>query len=157
MAPSVEDLGQELEATAQDVLGKLKSRQLFQSDWDTAAFVVFLIFVGECGHRLQPPSSLCPGPRGPRDRSGHSFSSIGTVLFLLLLVIIHCCCCCCCNSPRSLKVSPMRVRRLAFLVPVHHRPHWGNEGGCRAGAGSPTIGAPPGSSVSLAAEPQGGR
>ncbi|XP_049758593.1 small integral membrane protein 22 [Loxodonta africana] len=65
MAPSVEDLGQELEATAQDVLGKLKSRQLFQSDWDTAAFVVFLIFVGT------------------------------VLFLLLLVIIHCCCCCCC--------------------------------------------------------------
>lgn len=37
---------EELESTAQEVLGRLKSRHLFQSQWDTAAFVIFLIFVG---------------------------------------------------------------------------------------------------------------
>ncbi|XP_006897532.1 PREDICTED: small integral membrane protein 22 [Elephantulus edwardii] len=46
MALSAEDLGRELEATVQDVLGKLKSRQPFQSEWDTAAFVIFLTFLG---------------------------------------------------------------------------------------------------------------
>ncbi|XP_016043139.1 small integral membrane protein 22 [Erinaceus europaeus] len=39
-------LEEELQDTVQDVLGKLKSRQLFQSSWDTAAFAVFLVFVG---------------------------------------------------------------------------------------------------------------
>ncbi|XP_029803181.1 small integral membrane protein 22 isoform X2 [Suricata suricatta] len=41
-----EDLEKELEATAQEVLGKLRSHQLFQSGWDTAAFIIFLIFLG---------------------------------------------------------------------------------------------------------------
>lgn len=54
-----EDLEKELEATAQEVLGKLRSRQLFQSQWDTAAFIIFLIFLGECGlgFRPHPPAS----------------------------------------------------------------------------------------------------
>nr|XP_040134274.1 small integral membrane protein 22 isoform X1 [Ictidomys tridecemlineatus] len=46
MGLSAEELRQELEVTAQEVLGRLKSRHLFQSEWDTAAFVVFLIFMG---------------------------------------------------------------------------------------------------------------
>ncbi|XP_006914238.1 small integral membrane protein 22 [Pteropus alecto] len=37
---------EELEPVAEEVLGKLKSRQPFQSKWDTAAFVIFLAFVG---------------------------------------------------------------------------------------------------------------
>ncbi|XP_039741214.1 small integral membrane protein 22 isoform X2 [Pteropus medius] len=37
---------EELEPVAEEVLGKLKSRQPFQSKWDTAAFVIFLTFVG---------------------------------------------------------------------------------------------------------------
>ncbi|XP_042777831.1 small integral membrane protein 22 isoform X3 [Panthera tigris] len=41
-----EDLEKELETTAQEVLGKLRSGQLFQSRWDTAAFIIFLIFLG---------------------------------------------------------------------------------------------------------------
>lgn len=49
MVQSAEELKQELEATAEEVLGRLKSHQLFQSEWDIAAFVVFLTFVGECG------------------------------------------------------------------------------------------------------------
>ncbi|XP_075419871.1 small integral membrane protein 22 [Tenrec ecaudatus] len=76
MAPSAQDLGRELEATAQEVLGKLQSRQLFQSPWDTAAFVVFLTFIGT------------------------------VLFLLLLVVIHCCCCSCCGGSPRSHKNSP---------------------------------------------------
>ncbi|XP_042554049.1 small integral membrane protein 22 isoform X1 [Dipodomys spectabilis] len=65
MGLSTEELGRELEATAQEVLGKIKSRQLFQSEWDTAAFVVFLVFVGT------------------------------VLLLLLLVIAHCCCRCCC--------------------------------------------------------------
>ncbi|XP_015858681.1 small integral membrane protein 22 isoform X3 [Peromyscus maniculatus bairdii] len=64
MGRSADELGQELEATAQEVLGRLKSHQLFQSEWDVAAFAVFLVFVGT------------------------------VVLLLLLVVVHCCCCCC---------------------------------------------------------------
>ncbi|XP_045398470.1 small integral membrane protein 22 [Lemur catta] len=37
---------EELEATAQEVLGKIRSHQPFQSPWDTAAFIIFLTFIG---------------------------------------------------------------------------------------------------------------
>ncbi|XP_040829898.1 small integral membrane protein 22 isoform X3 [Ochotona curzoniae] len=78
MSVSVE----EMEATAQDVLGRLQSRQLFQSGWDTAAFIVFLTFIGT------------------------------VLLLMLLVIVHCCCCCCCCSaSPRSpRKVSPGRER-----------------------------------------------
>lgn len=69
---------EELESTAQEVLGRLKSRHLFQSQWDTAAFVIFLIFVGTV-----------------------------LLLFLLACMhcCCHCCCRCCCHqSSRSRKV-----------------------------------------------------
>ncbi|XP_005391326.1 PREDICTED: small integral membrane protein 22 isoform X2 [Chinchilla lanigera] len=63
---------EELEATAQEVLGRLKSRQLFQSEWDTAAFVVFLTFVGT------------------------------VLLLLLLVIAHCCCHCCCASpKPRK--------------------------------------------------------
>lgn len=64
MGLSADELKQELEATAEQVLGRLRSRQLFQSEWDIAAFVVFLTFVGT------------------------------VVLLLLLVVVHCCCCCC---------------------------------------------------------------
>uniref|UniRef100_A0A8C0DMQ6 Small integral membrane protein 22 n=1 Tax=Balaenoptera musculus TaxID=9771 RepID=A0A8C0DMQ6_BALMU len=46
MASLTEDVEQELSATAQQVLGKLWSHQLFQSKWDTGAFIIFLVFLG---------------------------------------------------------------------------------------------------------------
>ncbi|XP_049624834.1 small integral membrane protein 22 [Suncus etruscus] len=55
----------DLEATANDLLGRLKSKQLFQSSWDTAAFVIFFTFIGM------------------------------VLLLLLLVLIHCCCCCCC--------------------------------------------------------------
>lgn len=65
---------EELESTAQEVLGRLKSRHLFQSQWDTAAFAIFLIFVGT------------------------------VLLLLLLACLHCCCHCCCHQSSRSRKV-----------------------------------------------------
>lgn len=53
---------EELETTAGEVLGKLKTHQLFQSQWDTAAFIIFLIFLGECGLCIWPASLLCQAP-----------------------------------------------------------------------------------------------
>ncbi|XP_016069934.1 PREDICTED: small integral membrane protein 22 [Miniopterus natalensis] len=35
----------DLNTTAEEVLGKLKSHQLFQCKWDIAAFIIFLIFL----------------------------------------------------------------------------------------------------------------
>lgn len=37
---------EELEPVVEEVLGKLKISRPFQSKWDTAAFVIFLTFVG---------------------------------------------------------------------------------------------------------------
>lgn len=36
----------DLETTAEEVLRKLKSNQLFQSKWDTTYFIIFLIVLG---------------------------------------------------------------------------------------------------------------
>ncbi|KAM6155038.1 small integral membrane protein 22 [Rhynchocyon petersi] len=87
MALSAEDLGRELEATAQEVLGKLKSRQPFQSEWDTAAFVIFLTFIGT------------------------------VLFLLLLVLIRCCCCCCCeapRSQVSPLKKSPKGVDNYAL-------------------------------------------
>ncbi|XP_021042803.1 small integral membrane protein 22-like [Mus pahari] len=73
-----------LEATAEEVLGRLRSRQLFQSEWDIAAFVVFLISVGT------------------------------VVLLLLLVVVHCSCCCCCSASPRPRKEKPKGVDNLTL-------------------------------------------
>nr|XP_025714826.1 small integral membrane protein 22 isoform X1 [Callorhinus ursinus] len=76
------DLAEELETTAQEVLGKLRSGEPFQSNWDTAAFIIFLIFLGtvlllmllvcthccchsSCSRRASRPQKVSPtGPRG---------------------------------------------------------------------------------------------
>ncbi|KAM7333003.1 small integral membrane protein 22 isoform X1 [Microtus pennsylvanicus] len=88
MGQAAEELKQELEATAEEVLGRLKSHQLFQSDWDIAAFVVFLTFVGT------------------------------VVLLLLLVVLHCCCCCCTTSPrPRKVspgKEKPKGVDNLAL-------------------------------------------
>ncbi|MEQ2221962.1 hypothetical protein ILYODFUR_021028 [Ilyodon furcidens] len=36
-----------------DVISRLQSKQLFQSDWDIASFAVFLIFIGKFCSRWQ--------------------------------------------------------------------------------------------------------
>ncbi|XP_020834271.1 small integral membrane protein 22 [Phascolarctos cinereus] len=46
MAPSSKEVLSELQETAQELLSRLKSHHLFQSEWDIAAFVVFLTFTG---------------------------------------------------------------------------------------------------------------
>ncbi|XP_045639908.1 small integral membrane protein 22 isoform X1 [Ursus americanus] len=75
------DLDKELEATAQEALGKLRSRELFQSTWDTAAFIIFLIFLGT------------------------------VLLLLLLVCIHCCCHSCCSRrASRPQKVSPEQER-----------------------------------------------
>ncbi|XP_041532574.1 small integral membrane protein 22 isoform X1 [Microtus oregoni] len=87
MGQAAEELKQELEATAEEVLGRLKSHQLFQSDWDIAAFVVFLTFVGT------------------------------VVLLLLLVVLHCCCCCTTSPRPRKVspgKEKPKGVDNLAL-------------------------------------------
>ncbi|XP_076996451.1 small integral membrane protein 22 isoform X2 [Tamandua tetradactyla] len=84
MAASAEDLRRELEATEQEVLGRLRSRQLFQSEWDTAAFIVFLTFVGT------------------------------VLLLLLLALAHCCCRCCCRAAPGPRKRSRKGVDNLAL-------------------------------------------
>ncbi|XP_019515853.1 PREDICTED: small integral membrane protein 22 isoform X1 [Hipposideros armiger] len=69
---------EELETTAQEVLGKLKSRNPFQSHWDTAAFIIFLVFLGT------------------------------VLLLLLLACLHCCCHHCCRQSSRSPKVRAMQ-------------------------------------------------
>ncbi|XP_012503238.1 PREDICTED: small integral membrane protein 22 [Propithecus coquereli] len=67
---------EELEATAQEVLGRLSSHQLFQSSWDTAAFIVFLTFVGTVLFLLLLVlahcccSCCCSSPRQHRESAG---------------------------------------------------------------------------------------
>ncbi|XP_066131088.1 small integral membrane protein 22 [Saccopteryx bilineata] len=75
---------EELESTVEEVLGKLRSRRLFQSDWDAAALAVFLIFVGT------------------------------VLLLLLLVCFHCCCRRCCRRSSKPRKEKSMGVRNLAL-------------------------------------------
>ncbi|XP_074052420.1 small integral membrane protein 22 [Macrotis lagotis] len=68
MAPSIRDVESELQETAQQLLSRLKSHHLFQSEWDVVAFVVFLTFTGT------------------------------VLLLMLLVLLHCCCCCCCNSS-----------------------------------------------------------
>lgn len=58
-----------------DVVSRLQSKQLFQSDWDIASFAVFFIFIGM------------------------------VLLLVILVLIRCCCCCCCDEKPRTQKVG----------------------------------------------------
>ncbi|XP_067088591.1 small integral membrane protein 22 [Osmerus mordax] len=58
-----------------DVISRLQSKQLFQSDWDIASFAVFFIFIGM------------------------------VLLLVILVLIRCCCCCCCDEKPRKQKVG----------------------------------------------------
>ncbi|KAG7459958.1 hypothetical protein MATL_G00216130 [Megalops atlanticus] len=71
------NIQQELQTQFSDVLTRLESKQLFQSDWDIASFAVFFIFIGM------------------------------VLLLVLLVLIRCCCCCCCDASekPRRHKVG----------------------------------------------------
>ncbi|CAJ0954732.1 unnamed protein product [Ranitomeya imitator] len=63
------NIGQQLENQWNDVLGRLATKQLFQSDWDIAAFAIFFTFIG-----------------------------LILLLILLVLIRCCCCCCCDCDS-----------------------------------------------------------
>ncbi|XP_051243027.1 small integral membrane protein 22 [Dicentrarchus labrax] len=69
------DLKQEFEDQFNDVVSRLHSKQLFQSDWDIASFAVFFIFIGMI------------------------------LLLVILVLIRCCCCCCDDEKPRRRKVG----------------------------------------------------
>ncbi|XP_016385078.1 small integral membrane protein 22-like [Sinocyclocheilus rhinocerous] len=58
-----------------DVVSRLQSKKMFQSDWDIASFAVFFIFIGM------------------------------VLLLVILVLIRCCCCCCCDEKPRRQKVG----------------------------------------------------
>ncbi|XP_063042878.1 small integral membrane protein 22 [Engraulis encrasicolus] len=70
-----EDLKEEFEDQFKDVVSRLQSKDLFQSDWDKASFAVFFIFIGMI------------------------------LLLILLVLIRCLCCCCCDEKPRRHKVG----------------------------------------------------
>ncbi|XP_048848243.1 small integral membrane protein 22 [Brienomyrus brachyistius] len=59
------DLRNDLQNQVNDVISRLSSKQLFQSNWDIAAFAVFFIFIGM------------------------------VLLLVILVLVRFCCCCCC--------------------------------------------------------------
>ncbi|KAM4024606.1 small integral membrane protein 22 [Anomaloglossus baeobatrachus] len=67
---SSNNIGQQLEDQWNDVLGRLATKQMFQSNWDIAAFAIFFVFIG-----------------------------LILLLILLVLIRCCCCCCCDCDSP----------------------------------------------------------
>ncbi|XP_043955075.1 small integral membrane protein 22 isoform X2 [Gambusia affinis] len=62
---------QEFEDQFNDVVSRLQSKQMFQSDWDIASFAIFFIFIG-----------------------------VVLTLVLLVLIRCCCCCCGCCDDEK---------------------------------------------------------
>lgn len=52
------NLAQDFEDQFNDVVSRIQSKKLFQSDWDIVSFAIFFIFIGECidGH-CSPPNN----------------------------------------------------------------------------------------------------
>uniref|UniRef100_A0A8D0GLM7 Small integral membrane protein 22 n=1 Tax=Sphenodon punctatus TaxID=8508 RepID=A0A8D0GLM7_SPHPU len=73
MASGGQNFGKDLSDQVNDALSRLATKQMFQSDWDIAAFAIFFIFIGM------------------------------VLLLVLLALIRCCCCCCDCDSPGSHK------------------------------------------------------
>ncbi|XP_026870477.1 small integral membrane protein 22 [Electrophorus electricus] len=69
------DLQQDFQNQFSDVVTRLSSKQLFQSDWDIASFAIFFIFIGM------------------------------VLLLVILVLIRCCCCCCCDDKPKTRKVG----------------------------------------------------
>ncbi|KAL6476426.1 hypothetical protein MHYP_G00149250 [Metynnis hypsauchen] len=69
------DLQQDFQNQFNDVVSRLQSKQLFQSDWDIASFAIFFIFIGM------------------------------VLLLVILVIIRCCCCCCCDEKPKRRKVG----------------------------------------------------
>ncbi|XP_065414841.1 small integral membrane protein 22 [Chrysemys picta bellii] len=78
MGSEGQNLGEEFNNQINDVLSRLATKQMFQSDWDIAAFAIFFIFIGT------------------------------VLLMVLLALIHCCCCCCCCDSRESHKKVPRK-------------------------------------------------
>ncbi|XP_072549909.1 small integral membrane protein 22 [Salminus brasiliensis] len=69
------DVQQDLQNQFNDVVSRLQSKELFQSDWDIASFAIFFIFIGM------------------------------VLLLVILVIIRCCCCCCCDEKPKHRKVG----------------------------------------------------
>ncbi|KAG6937588.1 hypothetical protein G0U57_009175 [Chelydra serpentina] len=51
MGSEGQNLGEEFSNQINDALSRLATKQMFQSDWDIAAFAIFFIFIGKCGSK----------------------------------------------------------------------------------------------------------
>ncbi|KAK1344787.1 hypothetical protein QTO34_013488 [Cnephaeus nilssonii] len=118
----------DLETTAEEVLQKLKSNQLFQSKWDTTYFIIFLIVLGVllllllliCFNCCCSPCRFC---------------------CRCCRCCYHCChrcsrCCsrCCprCCPPHSSRSQTMSAKQVSPLALEGQELHW--DGGEAAGA-----------------------
>ncbi|XP_044834734.1 small integral membrane protein 22 [Mauremys mutica] len=79
MGSEGQNLGEEFNNQFNDVLSRLATKQMFQSDWDIAAFAIFFIFIGT------------------------------VLLMVLLALIHCCCCCCCDSQGSHKKVPRKKV------------------------------------------------
>ncbi|CAM5086984.1 small integral membrane protein 22 [Chelonia mydas] len=79
MGSEGQNLGEEFSNQINDVLSRLATKQMFQSDWDIAAFAIFFIFIGT------------------------------VLLMVLLALIHCCCCCDCDSRGSHKKVPRKKV------------------------------------------------
>uniref|UniRef100_A0A3B5R817 Small integral membrane protein 22 n=1 Tax=Xiphophorus maculatus TaxID=8083 RepID=A0A3B5R817_XIPMA len=79
------NIQQEFQDQFNDVVSRLQSKQMFQSDWDIASFAIFFIFIG-----------------------------VVLTLVLLVLIRCCCCCCGCCDDEkvRTLRLKSTAVMSL---------------------------------------------
>ncbi|KAG8433408.1 hypothetical protein GDO86_017620 [Hymenochirus boettgeri] len=66
---STNNVQQQFQDQWNDILGRVANKQIFQSGWDIAAFVIFFVFIG-----------------------------LILLLVILVLIRCCCCCCCDCES-----------------------------------------------------------
>lgn len=81
-----QDVGAQIEAQFNDVVRRLQSKQLFQSDWDIATFAIFFIFIG----------------------------AVLFLILLVVVRFLWGCCCCCCPSSKKPSKRKVGVDNLAL-------------------------------------------
>ncbi|XP_077172470.1 small integral membrane protein 22 [Paroedura picta] len=80
MASQGDSFGQQVSDQINDALSRLATKEMFQTDWDIAAFAIFFTFIGAV-----------------------------LALVLLVLIRCCCCCCCDCEHPKSYRRAPRKV------------------------------------------------
>ncbi|XP_069502130.1 small integral membrane protein 22 isoform X1 [Ambystoma mexicanum] len=77
------NVGKQIEAQFNDLMGRLVHKQMFQSTWDIAAFVIFFTFIG------------------------------AVLLMIILVLIRCCCCCCCdCESSNQKQTKGHKHKKI---------------------------------------------